>query len=72
MGRLPKNALAECRSPAQALADLVGKFQGISPDHPELPKLARMIWLLSDHIAGRRGADTYPRVSTQGGGFGLY
>jgi len=73
MGRLPENALAARRSPTQALVDLVDKFNGIALDHPDLPKLARMIWLLSDHIAERRAAGmAYSKAEARGGGFGLY
>jgi hypothetical protein len=73
MGRLPENALEERRSPVEALVDLIDKFNGVAANHPDLPKLARMIAALFDHIADRREARiAYLRPDTAGRGFGLY
>jgi hypothetical protein len=59
MGRSPQNALTALRSPTRALADLVDKFNTSAGNHPDLPRMARMIRQLADEIALRRG----PRVS---------
>jgi hypothetical protein len=55
MGHLPDRVLNELRSPARALADLVEKFNKTARNHPDLPKMARMIRLLSEEIALRGG-----------------
>jgi len=55
MGSLPEHGLGELRSPAQALADLVDKFNCMARNHPELPVLARMIRELAEEIIQRKG-----------------
>jgi hypothetical protein len=73
MGKLPANALDEPRSPAQALLDLVDRLNGIPDNHPDLPKLARMIQVLLDHVAQRGATDIVsPPVRRPGSEFGLY
>jgi hypothetical protein len=53
MGHLPENALGTLRTPAQALADLLAKFHRSARNHPDLPRLARMIQELAEEIALR-------------------
>jgi hypothetical protein len=63
----------ELRSPAQALADLLDKFDCMAGNNPELPVLERMILQLAEEIVLRKRAQRSPRPawSTPGWRVGL-
>jgi hypothetical protein len=53
MGRLPKDVLSQLRSPPEALADLMAKFDSTGRNHPQRPLLERMIRQLETEISQR-------------------
>jgi hypothetical protein len=56
MERLPNTIPDEFRSPAEALADLVDKFNRTARNDPQLLMLARMIRQLTEEIILRKRA----------------
>jgi hypothetical protein len=56
MERFPNAIPDELRSPAQALADLVDKFNRTARNDPQLLMLARMIRQLTEEIILRKRA----------------
>jgi hypothetical protein len=71
MGHLPESILSELRSPARALADLIDKFNSTVHNHPDLPKMAQMIRVLSAEIALRHGSFDENAVTRSEAALGL-